>query len=88
MLLKKDLLQHPNMVNKQTNKVYGIPNYFPKAEDPTARAAPRAQGLEHICNTSFGDPRPAKWVKIPPEIKWETPMAAQVITAAHGDIKG
>jgi hypothetical protein len=48
----------------------------------------RAQGLEHICNTSFGDPRPAEWVKIPPEIKWETPMAAQVIAAAHGDIKG
>jgi hypothetical protein len=38
-------------------------------------------------NTSFGDPRPAKWVKIPPEIKWETPMAAQVIAAVHGDIK-
>jgi hypothetical protein len=27
-------------------------------------------------------------VKIPPEIKWETPMAAQVIVAVHGDIKG
>jgi hypothetical protein len=36
---------------------------------------------------SFGDPRPAKWVKIPPEIKWETPMAAQVIAAVHGDLK-
>jgi hypothetical protein len=38
-------------------------------------------------HTSFGDPRPAKWVKIPPEIKWETPMAAQIIAAVHGDIK-
>jgi hypothetical protein len=25
---------------------------------------------------------------IPQEIKWETPMAAQVIAAVHGDIKG
>jgi hypothetical protein len=63
------------------------PEFLFDTSTQTARAAPRAQGLEHICNTSFGDPRPAKCVKIPPEIKWETPMAAQVIAAVHGDIK-
>jgi hypothetical protein len=42
--------------------------------------------LQNVCNTSFGDPRPAKWVKIPPEINGKRRW--QVIAAVHGDIKG
>jgi hypothetical protein len=48
----------------------------------TVRAAPRAQGPEHLCNTSISDHRSGKRVQTPPAIKWETPVAAQVMGGA------